>query len=294
MQQDEYVAALDAGGTSFKCALVALDGTLLSAWAVPTSTVDDTLARCAAEFEAAFEARGRRARRLGIASFGPVDVDPASATYGTILGTAKPGWQDAALGPRLSAALDMPFHLDSDVNAALLAEMRWGNAQHAQSAAYMTVGTGIGAGLFVNNGLLGRPTHPEFGHIRVVRHSRDQDFPGTCALHGDCLEGLASAAAFMARWGDPTQLPADHYAWEIEAFYLAQACMNLYLMARLECVILGGGLMQAAHLLPRVAEAFDALMGNYLPITGRQLISAPGCGKHAGVLGGAEIALRHL
>ena len=294
MQHGECVAALDAGGTSFKCALVTGDGAILSSWAVPTTTVDETLARCAAGFEAAFEAHGKRATALGIACFGPVDIDPRSARFGTILGTAKPGWQNAEIGPRLSAALGMPFFLESDVNAALLAEMEWGAAKDVNSTAYMTIGTGIGAGVYANGDLLGRPTHPEFGHIQVKRHAKDEGFPGTCALHGDCLEGLASAKAVEARWGDPASLAADHVAWEIEAFYLGQACLNLYLLARLERIVLGGGLMQAKHLLPRIVDAFEALMSDYLPVSGAQLIIAPGCGAQAGVLGGAIVALRGL
>ena len=211
-----------------------------------------------------------------------------------ITGTAKPGWSKAAIGATLGDALGLPFHLDSDVNAALAAERRWGAAQHVKSAAYMTVGTGIGVGLYLNGAFAGRPSHPEFGHIRVARHLDDTDFPGTCNLHGDCLEGLASAKAFEARWGNAAGLPGDHPGWEIEAFYLAQACMNLHLATRLEKILIGGGLMQAEGLLEKTQNAFDRLMGDYLPVEGKQIIASPGLGEHAGVLGGAVIALNRL
>lgn len=291
---ETVIAAIDAGGTSFKCALVRADGTLLKAWRIPTETPDVTLAACATSFSSEFQAHGLEPVALGIASFGPVDIDPSSPTYGVITGTAKPGWNGTEIGPFLSRELGLPFHLDTDVNAALSAEMLWGAAQGVRTAAYMTVGTGIGVGMFLNGDLVGRPTHPEFGHIRVARHKDDQAFPGTCELHGDCLEGLASAKAFEARWGDPSGLHADHPGWEMEAFYLAQACLNLYLGTRVEKVILGGGLMQSAGLLAKIHMAFDALLGDYLPIRGQQIIASPGLGEHAGVFGGAVVALRSL
>ena len=294
MSQDKVVAAIDAGGTSFKCALVAGDGTILRAWSVPTTDPDETLSACADSFEVAFKAQNTIPVALGIASFGPVDIDPSSAQYGTITGTAKPGWNHAAIGPRLGAALNLPFHLDTDVNAALAAEMQWGAARRMQSAAYMTVGTGIGVGLFLNDGFVGHPTHPEFGHIRVQRHAEDERFAGVCALHGDCLEGLASARAMAARWGDPADLPEGHMGWEIEADYLAQACLNIYLMTRLQRILIGGGLMNAPHLLGMVRQRFDQLIKGYLPASGRQIICAPGLGAQAGVLGGAVLALNAL
>lgn len=294
MSQDKVVAAIDAGGTSFKCALVTQDGTILRAWSVPTTDPDETLSACAESFEAAVKAQNAEPLALGIACFGPVEINPASAQYGTITGTAKLGWNAAAIGPRLSAAVGLPFHLDTDVNAALAAEMRWGAARGMSSAAYMTVGTGIGVGLFLNDGFVGQPSHPEFGHIRVPRHAEDPSFAGVCALHGDCLEGLASARALTARWGDPAALPEDHIGWEIEADYLAQGCLNIFLMTRLQRIVIGGGLMNASHLLGQVRQRFDQLVGGYLPVSGPQMICAPGLGAQAGVLGGAVLALNAL
>lgn len=291
MADETIIAAIDAGGTSFKCALVDLDGTILKSWAIPTSTPDETLTACAESFEAALGPHDASPAALGIASFGPVEIDAAAPAYGTITGTAKPGWDGAAIGPRLSAALGCQFALDTDVNAALAAEMRWGAGQGLSNAAYMTVGTGIGVGLWLNGGPVGRPTHPEFGHIRVARHPEDTRFEGVCTLHGDCLEGLASGPALRARWGDPSDLAVDHPAWHIEAHYLAQACLNLYLATRLERIMIGGGVMNASHLLTKVRAAFDALMGEYLPVSGAEIICAPKLGAQVGVLGGAVLAL---
>ena len=294
MISNPVIAAVDAGGTSFKCALVNGEGAILASWRIPTTTPNETLKACAQRFEAEIRNRGVTPVALGIASFGPVDIDPASPAYGTITGTAKPGWNGAQIGPALSDALGISFHLDTDVNAALAAEMAWGAAKHAETAAYMTIGTGLGVGLFTNGAMVGAPSHPEFGHIRVARHPADMDFEGVCVIHGDCLEGLASANAMHARWGDPALLPPDHIGWEIEAYYVAQACLSLYLLTRTGHIIIGGGLMQAEHLLAKVRTAFDALLGDYLPVRGKAVILSPGLGEHAGVLGGAVTALKAL
>ncbi len=294
MLSETIIAAIDAGGTSFKCALIRADGTLLKAWRIPTEGPEETLKACAESFQNEIQLSGFNPSALGIASFGPVNIDPSSSSYGVITGTAKPGWDGAPIGPFLSECLALPFHLDTDVNAALAAEMHWGAAQRVQNAAYITVGTGIGVGLSLNGDFVGRPTHPEFGHIRVARHRDDQNFVGICALHGDCLEGLASAKAFEVRWGKAASLSSDHPGWEIEAFYLAQACLNLYLTTRLEKIIIGGGLMQANGLLEKIQIAFDTLNGAYLPTRGAQIIISPGLGEHAGVFGGAIVALRAL
>ena len=291
MPDKTIVAAIDAGGTSFKCALVRPDGTIVTSWSIATMQPDETLAACAESFEKGLKSLNSKPAALGIASFGPVEIDPVAPHYGTITGTAKPGWSGAAIGPRLSAALGCRFALDTDVNAALAAELRWGAGQGMSNAAYMTVGTGIGVGLFLNGGSVGRPTHPEFGHIRVARHPEDILFEGVCDLHRDCLEGLASGPALRARWGDPSELPVDHPAWDIEAHYLAQACLNLYLATRLERIMIGGGVMNTTHLLAKVQTAFDALMGDYLPVSGVNIICSPDLGAQAGVLGGAVLAL---
>ncbi|MEM6556274.1 MAG: ROK family protein [Pseudomonadota bacterium] len=294
MRGQSSIAAIDAGGTSFKCAIVQDNGSILKQWAVNTSAPDETIEACIAAFQSAISEMGTGPVALGIASFGPVELDRTSSDFGTITGTAKPGWQGTQLGRRLAEGLDLPFYLDSDVNAALAAEQRWGEAKAIESAAYMTVGTGIGMGLYINGAFAGRPAHPEFGHVRVERHPQDQAFQGICALHGDCLEGLASASAVTARWGDPRQLSTDDIAWEIEAFYLGQACLNLYLTTRVQRILIGGGLMNVPGLVTRTQDAFDKLLGGYLPILGSDLICFPGLGAQAGVLGAATVALNAL
>lgn len=284
MSENALHGGIDAGGTTFKCGLADASGTLIASHRVPVTTPEETLAAAAGWF---IEQIGPgRLNTFGIASFGPIDVDPRSASYGTITGSAKPGWSGINLRAHFADALGLPVTLDTDVNGALLAEMKQGTAQGCASSAYVTVGTGIGAGLFANGGFLGRPSHPEFGHIALRRHPGDGDFKSVCPFHDDCLEGLASVRAIRARAGAPEELSADHPVWDIAADYLAQAARALTLTFRPERIILGGGLMLAPHLIFRIRKSFDQQMGGYLEhAPPNELITTPGLGDNAGLIG---------
>ena len=284
MSENALHGGIDAGGTTFKCGLVDASGALVAAHRVPVTTPEETLA-AAARWFTEHSGPGTLAT-FGIASFGPIDIDPRSARYGTITGSAKPGWSGTNLRAHFAETLSLPVTVDTDVNGALLAEMKQGAAKGCASAAYVTVGTGIGAGLFANGGFLGRPSHPEFGHIALRRHPVDGDFESVCPFHDDCLEGLASVRASRARAGAPEELPADHPVWDIAADYLTQAVRALTLTFRPERIILGGGLMLAPHLIFRIRKSFDQQMSGYLEhAPSSELITTPGLGDDAGLIG---------
>lgn len=292
-QSHKLIGAIDAGGTTFKCAIANQCGEIVERSRVPTTQPEETIAACVDFFRKGGEKHNSRISQMGIASFGPLDIDPASPHYGTIMQTPKPGWSETAVKRAFEIALGVPVSIQTDVNAALAAEMKDGAARGSSSAGYVTVGTGIGAGIFANGRLLGEPSHPEFGHIYVKRHHLDHDFEGLCPFHGECLEGLASAAAFEARHGDPKLLNEDHIGWRIEAFYLAQACISLSLTARLERIVLGGGLLQAPHLISLVRAQYRLLNADYLSIDPeqvRELIATPKFGDDAGLRGAIEVA----
>lgn len=291
-EQAPILAAIDAGGTTFKCALIQEGKGILSSLRVPTTHPDATLSACAGFFQEQ-AAKGVKATAMGIASFGPINVDEKSPTYGTILDGPKGRWAGTNLKTYFEKALGIPVAIDTDVNGALLAEMKWGAARGVQSACYVTIGTGIGAGIYANGGLIGKPSHPEFGHVRVRRHSADADFKGVCTFHGDCLEGLASATALTKRFGNPVDLAEDHIGWKIEAYYLAQACTALALSFRPDRIVLGGGLMLAPHLLGKVRAQYALLINGYLGQSAADidaLIVTPGLGDDAGLFGGACLA----
>lgn len=292
--EDRLFAGVDAGGTTFKCGVADGAGRLLRTERIPVGADPEaTLAACADAFQRMQAELGAPLAAAGVGCFGPLEIDPTSPTCGAILATPKPGWSHVNVRAELARRLDVPVRIDTDVNAALGAEMRWGAAQGAACAAYVTVGTGIGAGLFANGGFLGSPAHPEFGHIAVRRHPDDPDFAGNCPFHGDCLEGMAAAPAFAARFGDPQTLAADHPAWRIEAQYLAQGALSLFLTIRPQVIVMGGGLMLAPGLIETIREEFRALIGGYLDggPDPRSLIVGPGLGDEAGLLGGVRLAL---
>jgi fructokinase len=294
-QNGILVGGVDGGGTTFKCCISTSEGEILRSERFVTARPDDTMDACA-DFFARCADSGQPAEAIGIACFGPLDIDSQSANYGSILNTPKPGWSGYGVRDQLALRTGLAVSVDTDVNGALAAEMAWGAARGARSAVYVTVGTGIGAGIFANGDFLGRPTHPEFGHIRVTRH-RDDIYAGSCSFHGDCLEGLTSAPAVEARFGPPALMTPDHQGWEIVACYLAQACISLTLTVRPEKIVLGGGLLLAPGLIHHIREQYTAMLNGYLDLPEdavTQLIVLPGLGDNAGLLGGAQLALKNL
>jgi len=286
IESNSVFCGIDAGGTTFKCGVMNGDNELIQTCRVPVTTPEETLDGCLAFFRSA--TAEQHVSSFGIASFGPIDVDLNSSRYGTILETPKPGWANTDLRSFFLQELNWEPVIDTDVNGALLAEMKRGAAIGVKSAAYITVGAGIGAGVFTNSEFVGKPAHPEFGHIPVMRHPDDMSFGGVCPFHKDCLEGLASVTAMRARWGSPEDLPPDHSGWPIIAFYLAQACRVLTLTLRVERIILGGGLMLAPQLLGLIRGAYDEQMAGYLGSgspSGADLIYRAGLGDDAGLIG---------
>ena len=268
---------IEAGGSKFVCAVGSGPADLDSVQ-IPTTTPPETVGRVI-EF---FRERGR-VETVGIGSFGPIDPDPQSATFGYITSTPKQAWRNFDLVGAIRKGLNVKVAFDTDVNAAALGEFRWGAAQGLHTFLYLTVGTGVGGGGMINGRLLHGSRHPEMGHMRLP-HDRDRDpFPGNCPYHGDCLEGLAAAPAIEARWAKlPPELPADHPGWELEAHYLALGIANLTCTLSPQRVVLGGGILRREELYPLVRAKVSALLNGYIEAPE---IVPPGLGARAGVLG---------
>ena len=293
----QLIAGIDGGGTTFKCGVATVDGHLLASRRFPTTTPAATLAACADYFRSQCAEHGAPLSALGVACFGPLDVDPVSPDYGMILNSPKALWRHARLREPLAEALGTPVVVTTDVNGALLAEQAWGAARNVGCAAYITVGTGIGGAVTIDGRLVGAPRHQELGHIPVKRHPDHASFAAVCPIHGDCLEGLASAPAFTRAFGDPVSLDSQHPSWEIEAFYLAQACLSLSLSFRTNRIILGGGLLLAPHLLDSVRKQYAALQNGFLGETEADIaamIVRPAFGDDAGLMGGLALAMSAL
>lgn len=285
-------AGIDAGGTEFKCVLACGPERVLAHANIPVADPATTLAASADFFRRAAAEQGA-ALALGVGCFGPLDLRPDSPGYGCITSTPKPLWAGTDVLGYFRSALGIPVKLDTDVNAALLAEQRWGAAAGLHSAVYVTVGTGIGAGVMLDGRLVHGAMHPEAGHMRIAPYVGDP-FAGSCPYHGACLEGLASGPALAQRWQqDPKKLPEEHTAWELQAHYLAAMCVNLALVYSPQRIILGGGIMQRAHLFPLVRRAYLAQMNAYLgdqTQTIADFITPAALGDRAGALGAIALA----
>jgi fructokinase len=290
------LAGVEAGGTKFACAVGTGPDDLRAEARIPTTTPAETLARVAAFLRDAAREHGPVAA-LGVACFGPADVDPDSPAWGRITSTPKAGWRDTdVLGPLRAALPGLPAAFDTDVNGAALGEGRWGAAVGLRDFVYVTVGTGIGGGAVVD----GRPVHgllhPEMGHVPVARDPARDPFRGGCPFHGDCLEGLASGPAMEARWGrPPRELHGHPEAWALEADYLAAGLASVVMVLSPRRVILGGGVMEATGLLDLVRPRLAARLNGYLrhpALRGdlRDFLVAPALGARSGVLGAMAMA----
>lgn len=289
--------AIEAGGTKFVCA--AGRGPLEippdAREVIPTTTPEATLGAVVRFFDRICREHGPLTA-IGVAAFGPVDVERRSATWGSILATPKAGWSGVSLTRPLER-FNCPVVIDTDVNAAALAEARYGSGAGVDPVVYVTVGTGIGGGVALEGGTIRGMLHPEMGHIRVRRDPRDLAFAGICPFHGDCLEGLASGPAIVSRWNARLgELPADHPAHEIIGGYLGQLAATIALVLSAQRIVFGGGVMNG-RLLPHIRAAAARELGGYLPVEERgggfdRLIVEPSLGGQVGIAGAMLLATR--
>lgn len=289
---DRY-GAVEAGGTKIICAVGTGGGDLLVEARITTREPAGTLAEVLEFFRSAELASGA-VRAIGVGSFGPLELRQDSPRYGFITNTPKPGWQNVDLRGILARGLGRPVGIDTDVNAAALAEQRWGDGRGLESLAYVTVGTGIGAGIIHGTRTVHGLMHPEIGHVRVIRHPAD-GFAGVCPFHGDCLEGLACGPAIIARSKRSlAEAPADDPAWVIEADYLGQLCAQLALMHSPQRIFFGGGVMQYRRLFEETAGRMRHWLGGYLPqdeVQAPEYVAPSGLGGAVGIKGALALAL---
>lgn len=278
-----YVGGIEAGGTKFVCA-VGSNPDDLETTEIPTTTPEETIHRTVAFFKAR-----KPVSSIGIGSFGPIDPNPSSPTFGYITATPKAAWRNFNFAGAIRESLGVKVAFDTDVNAAALGEYRWGAAQGLDTFLYVTVGTGIGGGCMVNGRLLHGKTHPEMGHV-FVPHDRQLDpFVGACPYHIDCLEAMACGTAIRERWGQPAELlPVNHPAWELEAHYLAFGMANWICTLSPQKIVAGGGVFRHAELYSMIRAKVTALVNGYLEVPE---IVPPLLGARAGVLGAIALAL---
>lgn len=260
MGEAPLIAGVELGGT--KCIAILASGPdrVLEEVRIPTTTPDETLPA----LEAALDG-WREVAAIGIASFGPIAIDRQSALYGRITSTPKPHWSGTDVARRLEARYGVPTGFHSDVVGAALAEARWGAGNGLADMGYVTVGTGVGAGMIARGRPVDGLTHSELGHIRPQRIKGD-DWAGACPFHGACVEGLAAGPAIAARTGIKGEdLTPDHPAWEPVVDALAQMFATMILTGVPRRIVLGGGVMVGNDfLLPRLRRATAASLNGYV------------------------------
>jgi fructokinase len=287
--------AIEAGGTKFNCMVATDPNHITEEIRIPTTNPTETIEKAAAFFRP-YLASGELTA-VGIASFGPVDLNISSPTYGYITITPKPGWGMTNIYGQVQQALGIPAAFDTDVNAAAFGEYSWVEANHQLDPfVYITVGTGIGVGVLINGSLLHGLLHGEAGHLRIPHDLSRDPFEGMCPFHKDCLEGLASGPAMQKRWGASAEtLPDDHPAWQLEAEYLAYGIANLIFTLSPRRIVLGGGVMHQPGLLQKVRQQVFHILNGYIhvPEILEQMdnyIVSPSLGNRSGMLGAIALA----
>lgn len=277
--------AIEAGGTKFVCAVSDENLKISKQVTISTTTPTETFKKVF-EFFDQYELLA-----IGVGSFGPIDVDESSSTYGHIMNTAKTKWRNTDFVGKMKERYQVPIGWDTDVNAAALGEYTCGAGQNKMSCVYVTVGTGIGGGAIFNGKSLQGYSHPEMGHFYVPRHPKDK-YPGTCAVHGDCLEGLAAGPSIKKRYGKSgKELSTDHEVWDIISYYLAHAALIYTMTLRPDCIIFGGGVMKQKHLFKLIRTKFTKLLNNYIDVPSLdEYIISPDLGSDSGIIGSLLLA----
>lgn len=252
------LGALEAGGTKMVCAIGDESGKIYEQVSIPTETPEVTMPKLISYFEE------RKIEALGIGCFGPIDPDKKSETYGYITSTPKLAWADYNIVGTMEKSLMIPVGFDTDVNGSVLGEVTFGQAKGKKCVVYVTIGTGVGAGIYIEGKLLHGMLHPEAGHILLFKRE-DDTYEGKCPYHKTCLEGLAAGPAIQERWGKrAADLKDDERVWDLEAYYIAQALVDYILILSPQMIILGGGVMHQEQLFPKIRSYVKKMMNGYI------------------------------
>ncbi|MBF7073388.1 ROK family protein [Glaciecola sp. MH2013] len=287
-----YFALVEGGGTKFNCAIANEKREILVEKRIPTTSPSQTISAVIDFFNEQKKA-GFEFHKLGLACFGPLDLNPNSQSFGSITSTPKAGWSNVAIKKELETSLSCDVSIDTDVNAAALAEFKWGASQNTTVSIYITVGTGVGGGVVINGQTLKGLVHPELGHMLI---SGVPEIKGVCPFHGNCVEGLAAGKSMEKIWDQPAEnMDSSHPAWQVEAKVLGNFCHNLLVSFSPQSIVLGGGVMAKKGLLEQVVANAEQSLKNYIVFPYQQdikhIITAPGLGERSGLLGALALIM---
>jgi fructokinase len=271
------------------CAIGNENGDIFERISIPTETPEITMPKLIEYF------KDKEIEALGIGCFGPIDLNRNSETYGYITTTPKLAWANSNIVGVLKEALNVPVGFDTDVNGSALGEATWGITKGLENSMYITIGTGVGAGIITNGMLLHGMLHPEGGHLLLAKHP-DDDYEGKCPYHKTCMEGLASGPAIEARWGKKGAELADRKeVWELEAYYIAQALVDYIMILSPQRIILGGGVMHQEHIMPLVREEVKRQLAGYIKTKELEdiehYIVLPSLNDNQGIMGALKLAI---
>ncbi|MBT9778996.1 ROK family protein [Clostridium sp. MCC353] len=286
------LGALEAGGTKMVCAVGNENGEIFERISIPTETPEITMPKIVEYF------KDKGIEALGVGCFGPIDLNRDSETYGYITTTPKLAWANYNIVGTLKEGLNIPVGFDTDVNGSALGEATWGITKGLENSMYITIGTGIGAGVISNGKLLHGMLHPEAGHVLLRKHP-DDHYEGKCPYHKTCLEGLAAGPAIEARWGKKGVELADRKeVWEMEAYYIAQALVDYIVILSPQRIVLGGGVMHQEHMMPLVREQVKEQLNAYIQTKEladlESYIVLPSLNDNQGIMGALKLALNEL
>lgn len=286
------LGALEAGGTKMVCAIGDETGRIYEQISIPTKTPEETVPEMIDYFKKA------GVEALGIGCFGPIDPDRSSSTYGYITSTPKLAWANYNIVGVFEKALGCPVGFDTDVNGSVLGEVTFGQAKGKNCVIYVTIGTGVGAGIYIEGKLLHGMLHPEAGHVMIQRRA-DDTYGGKCPYHKNCLEGMAAGPAVEERWGQKAVALKDREeVWDLEAYYIAQALSGYILTLSPELIILGGGIMHQEQLFPMIRRYVAEMLNGYIQTEElkdmEHYIVPASLGDDQGIMGAIEIGRRAL
>ena len=255
------LGALKIGDTRMVCATGYEDGTIVSRGEIPTTTPEETIPAISQWFV------NKGVSAMGIGTFGPIPLDASSPDFGKITKTKNPAWQGYDLLGTLKSTLGVPCGCDTDVNAACLGEASYGCAQGLSNVVFLTIDTGVGAGVMIDGNLLHGMLHPEAGHVPVTPDPRDPlANDGACPYHGSCLEGYLALPAIAKRWDgkEPGEVADDDEAMDLLAGYLAQGLATYVLCYSPERIVIGGEVADTTPIVELARPKVSELIGNFL------------------------------
>lgn len=282
---ERLYGGLELGGTKTICAVADTTGVISAKIIIPTTSVEETFAEIFKFFE-----QNSSVVSLGVGSFGPVQLNPSSAEYGSIYNSPKPGWTKVNVKNLLEQRLKLAVSIDTDVNCAALGELHYGVAKNVHSFIYLTIGTGIGGSLISDGNILHGILNLEMGHMRIPHEAFSDTFQGVCLFHGDCLEGIASGNAMAQRYGKKPEEITNVEIWDIEAKYVATAINNLMMTIGPELIVIGGGLTNHAGLLAKIRTEVQRSVNGYLEFPDLNNYIVRSSGDSNGVLGAVKLS----